>query len=92
MEQRAIVQFLILKKLSAMDITAELEGLYGHEAPSLSAVKKWRKQFCNGRITLEDESQSEDRLEAISVNLYRPWLMKHPLFHATACVRSCESR
>jgi hypothetical protein len=42
-EQRAIVRFLTLKKLSAKHITAELEGLYGHEALSLSVAKKWRK-------------------------------------------------
>jgi hypothetical protein len=40
MEQHAIVRFLILERLSARDITAELEGVYGHEALSLSAVKK----------------------------------------------------
>jgi hypothetical protein len=58
MEQRAIGQFLILKKLSARDITADLEGLYRHEALSLSAMKKWRMRFVNGRITLEDALRS----------------------------------
>jgi hypothetical protein len=32
-------------------------------------VKKWRKPFVNGRITLEDELGREDRLKAIVVNL-----------------------
>jgi hypothetical protein len=54
MEQHAVVLFLTLKKLSAGDIMAELEGMYEHQAFSLSAVKKWRKRFVNGRITLED--------------------------------------
>jgi hypothetical protein len=39
---------LILKKLPARDTTAELEGVYGHGALSLSAVKKWCKRFVNG--------------------------------------------
>jgi hypothetical protein len=58
MEQPAVVRFLILKRLSARDITAELVGVYGHAALSLSAVKKWRKRFVNGRITLEDDPRS----------------------------------
>jgi hypothetical protein len=39
-DQPAIVRFLTHKKLSTRDITAELEGEYGYEALSLSAVKK----------------------------------------------------
>jgi hypothetical protein len=58
MAQRAVVRFLTLQKLSARDITAELEGVYGHEALSLPAVKKWRTRFVNGRITLEDDQRS----------------------------------
>jgi hypothetical protein len=58
MEQRVLVQSLTLKKLSARDVTAELEGLYGHEALALSAVKKWRKRFVNGKITLEGDRRS----------------------------------
>jgi hypothetical protein len=49
---------LTLKKLSARDVTAELEEVYAHEALSLSAVKRRRKRFVNGRITLEDDPQS----------------------------------
>jgi hypothetical protein len=58
MEQRAVVRFLTLKKLSARDIIADLEGVYGHEALSLSAMKKWRKRFVNGRIALEGDPRS----------------------------------
>jgi hypothetical protein len=58
MEQRAVVRFLTLKKLSAKDITAELEGVDGHEALCLSAVRKWRKRLANGIITLEDDPRS----------------------------------
>jgi hypothetical protein len=58
MEQRAVVRSLTLKKLSARDITAELERVYGHEALSQSAMKKCRKRFVKGRITLEDDTPS----------------------------------
>jgi hypothetical protein len=34
-------------------------GMYRHKALSLSALKKWRKRFVTGRITLEDDSWSE---------------------------------
>jgi hypothetical protein len=40
MEQPAVVHFLTLKKLSARDIAAEMEGVYGHEALSLLAMKQ----------------------------------------------------
>jgi hypothetical protein len=39
---------------------------------SLSAVKKWRKWFANGRITLENNPGGEDLPEAIFVNFYGP--------------------
>jgi hypothetical protein len=53
MEQPVVVRFLALKKLSANDVKAELEGEYGHDALSPSAVKKWRKRFANERPTSE---------------------------------------
>jgi hypothetical protein len=58
MEQRTVVRFLTLKKLSARDFTAELKKVYGHEALSLSAVKNAREHFVNGRITLRDDPRS----------------------------------
>jgi hypothetical protein len=39
---------------------------------SLSAAKKWRKRLVNGKITLEDDPGSRNRLEAIFVNLCWP--------------------
>jgi hypothetical protein len=61
MEQRAFMQFLSLKKLSARDITAELEGVYGDQVLPPAAVKKWRKRFANGIVILEDDPQSGRR-------------------------------
>jgi hypothetical protein len=56
--QHAIVRVLTLKKLSARDITAELEGAYGHEVLSHSVVKKWHNRFANARFTREYDPQS----------------------------------
>jgi hypothetical protein len=45
--QHVVVRFLTLKKLSARDITAELEGVYGHEVLSFGGeevaqtVRQW---------------------------------------------------
>jgi hypothetical protein len=49
MEQRAVVRCSTVKKLFVRYIKAELEEVCGHEALSLLAVKKWRKQSVNGR-------------------------------------------
>jgi hypothetical protein len=51
MEQRKVVRFLTLKKLSARDFTDELKKVYGHEVFSLSAMKKGPERSINGRIT-----------------------------------------
>jgi hypothetical protein len=58
MEQRTVVQFLILKKLSARNITAELERRYRHEARSLSAVRKCRRRFLDDTLARKDDPQS----------------------------------
>jgi hypothetical protein len=72
MKQRAAVGFLALKKLSAKGIRTDLEGVYGHEALCLSAVKKRRKRFTNGIITLKYEPRSGRPHRAISLNLCTP--------------------
>jgi hypothetical protein len=36
-KRRAVIQFLTLKKLSARDITAELNAMYKHEAFSFGS-------------------------------------------------------
>jgi hypothetical protein len=40
-------------------ITAAVEGVHGHDVLSLSVVKKWRKRFAKGKITLESDPQLE---------------------------------
>jgi transposase len=55
MEQHAVVRFFILKGTKAKDIKTELDEAYREEALSLSAVKKWRKRFVDGRTSLNDD-------------------------------------
>jgi hypothetical protein len=61
---------LALKKLPARDITVELKGVYGHEALSLSVVKKGRKRFASEGIAWKMTHGRGDRLESIFVNFY----------------------
>jgi hypothetical protein len=92
MEWRAIVQFLTPKKLPARDITAELEGAYGHGPLSLSAVKKWRKGFVNGSITLKDDPRSGRPPRSDFCESLQALIAEALLFHANAFARSCGSR
>jgi transposase len=85
MEQRAVVRFLTFKMLSARDIMAELEGIYGHEALSGSMVRKWLKRFVNGKITLEDDPWSErPRQSNLSESLRV--LIKETVFISCKCM------
>jgi hypothetical protein len=92
MDHLVVVQFLTLKKLSARDITAELEGMYGHEALSLSAAKKFRKQFVNRRITLEEDPRPVRPPRNDFRESLRALVDETPLFHSNACAGSRGSR
>jgi hypothetical protein len=92
MEQRTVVRFFTLKKLSARDIRGELEDVYGYAALSLSAVKKWRKPFANGRISLEGDPRYEDPHIATYRSQGEPLSRKVFLLRSCACVRSFALR
>jgi hypothetical protein len=84
----SILRFLILKKLSAQDIRAELEGVYGHEGLSLSAAKKWYKRSANGRISPQNDL-CESMLALIGKSHFIPckdMCQKFPIAK-TACLR-----
>jgi hypothetical protein len=55
MEQRPVVSFFPLQRTKAKNIETALDEVYREEALSLSAVKKWRKQFADGRTSLDDD-------------------------------------
>jgi hypothetical protein len=87
MEQRAVVQFLTLKKLSAVDITAGLKRVYRHEALCLSAGKKWHKRFVNGRITLQDDPRSGRPPRSDLYESLRALIDESPFI---SCKRMCQ--
>jgi hypothetical protein len=78
---------LALKKLSAKANRTEFEAVYGYEALSLSTVKKWRKCFANGRITLGDDPRSGIPPESDMTESMRALLEEIPL---VSCKRMCQ--
>jgi hypothetical protein len=55
MEQRTIVHLLTLKGFKAKEFEMELTSVYGDEALQISAVKKWRTCFRQGKTKLGDD-------------------------------------
>jgi predicted GTPase len=58
MEQRAVVRFLTFRGLKAKEIEMKLTNVYGDEALQISAVKKQRMRFLQGRTELGYDLQS----------------------------------
>jgi hypothetical protein len=58
MEQGAVVRCLTLKGPKAKGIEMELPSVYGDEALQISAVKKWRTRFFQGRTEQGDNPRS----------------------------------
>jgi hypothetical protein len=54
LEQRAVICYLTLKKLSVAEIATELQNVYGTDALKYSTVSKWRLRFQNGSEDLFD--------------------------------------
>jgi hypothetical protein len=80
MEQPAVTSFFTLKGLRASPIAAELRPVYETEARVLSPVKKWRKRFVEGAMSLCDSPRcgrplTNNLAEAISSMLKeKPYL------------------
>ena len=53
-EVRAVIKYLVLKKLTAKEIFEDLTKTLGTNAPSYTMVKKWAAEFKRGRISIED--------------------------------------
>jgi hypothetical protein len=66
---------------------AELEGVSGHEALSLSAVKTQRQRFVNGSITLEDGRRSERRIRSDHCEFLRVPIDETPFI---SCKHTCQ--
>jgi hypothetical protein len=64
-----------------------MEGMTGHEALSLLALNKWHNRFVNGRITLEDNSQSEKSFQSNFCEFLRSLIEETPFI---SCKRMCQ--
>lgn len=54
-EYRAVIKFLNLKGKINDEIKAELDSVYGNQAPSIATVKRWTAEFKRGRTSIFDE-------------------------------------
>jgi predicted ATP-binding protein involved in virulence len=55
MQQNTVVRLLTIKGLKGKKIEMELTSVYGDEPLQISAVKKWRTHFRQGRTELRDD-------------------------------------
>jgi hypothetical protein len=80
MDQRAVIRFFTLKRLSVQQIHSELESVYHKEALTLSTGYQWSARFRVGRTKLSNDPRSSrpgksDIATGISAMLaYRPFL------------------
>jgi hypothetical protein len=78
MEHRAVIRFLSLKGLKARAIQGELQSVYGPDACQLTAVKKWRGRFLQGRTDLFDDPRSGRPLTHDLAEAIRSMLTERP--------------
>lgn len=56
-ELRSVIRFLVAKKKSAKEIYEELCQVYGEECMSSGMVRRWVRDFKNGRTDVHDEAR-----------------------------------
>ncbi|GFS98784.1 HTH_48 domain-containing protein [Trichonephila clavipes] len=56
-ELRSVIRFLAAKKKSAKEIHEELCQVYGEECMSSGMVRRWVRDFKNGRTDIHDEAR-----------------------------------
>ncbi|GFS73325.1 HTH_48 domain-containing protein [Trichonephila clavipes] len=57
-ELRSVIRFLAAKKKSAKEIHEELCQVYGEECMSSGMVRRWVRDFKNGRTDVHDEARA----------------------------------
>lgn len=57
-EIRAVIRFLNAKKLQPVEIHRQLQEVYGESCISVQHVRKWCREFSNGRTDIHDEQRS----------------------------------
>ncbi len=55
---RAVIQFLMAKNTSVVEIHRQLTEVYCSEIMSVQMVRKWCREFCEGRCKVHDESHT----------------------------------
>ena len=57
-EIRSVIRFLNAKKLTPIEIHRQLEEVYGKACISVQHVRKWCREFSEGRTDVHDEQRS----------------------------------
>ncbi|KAJ8944495.1 hypothetical protein NQ318_011753 [Aromia moschata] len=57
-EIRAVIRFLHAKKLQPVEIHRQLSEIYGKTCISIQHVRKWCREFSEGRTDIHDEKRS----------------------------------
>ncbi|GFT19655.1 HTH_48 domain-containing protein [Trichonephila clavipes] len=57
-ELRSVIRFLAAKKKSAKEIHEELCQVYGEECMSSGMVRRWVRDFKNGRTDVHNEARA----------------------------------
>ena len=57
-EQRVIIKFLTMKGRAPVDIHGELLEVCAEHVLDISSVRRWAKQFKNGRESCADQQRS----------------------------------
>jgi len=62
---RSVIEFLTQENVPPQQIHNRMTVVYSECAPSYAPVKRWAAEFHQGRISLEDETQSGRPSEAV---------------------------
>ncbi|GBO27296.1 hypothetical protein AVEN_6847-1 [Araneus ventricosus] len=55
---RSVIWFLNAKNVDAAEIHSQLVEIYGENVMTVGMVRKWIRQFNDGRINVHDEARS----------------------------------
>ena len=65
-EQRGMVLFLVAEGAGAPEIHRRVSAVYGEHCIPLASVQERQKRFCEGRLSLQDDSHPGQAHRAIT--------------------------